>query len=236
MAPKVAKIVTKDETKARGKARAKGKAASKLSQSTLAAMDSDGMSVQEKVKMALDQGEGVQTAVANLTSSLNKNDKAKVWSKVNIACRDNPEMKAEHDALPKGRKMDWALTWYVDSEASRCSSLTASVASSRTQTKTETWVSHKMAFDMYGDDLEWHIQSGRILRRECALTPGCFEFMDTQDIKTIKTIQKAKTLTYGQETALEGEDPFDQIFAGIYDAELGGASGWLVEFSSRSKS
>ena len=82
--------------------------------------------------------------------------------------------------------------------------------------QTNKWISHTKITNSWSEaELQAHLRSGRITMRE-STTPGVYEYKDNQDLSSIKTIDKQKSLKGSQKTQV-GEDEVAE-FQALYDS------------------
>ena len=82
--------------------------------------------------------------------------------------------------------------------------------------QTNKWISHTKITNSWSEaELQAHLRSGRITMRESS-TPGVYEYKDNQDLSSIKTIDKQKSLKGSQKTQV-GEDEVAE-FQALYDS------------------
>lgn len=213
------KVETKEKEPKSDHEESRGEAQGSLSEETLQSSAARPMSIEEKVTYALRQQDAEEVAL-----KLTRLDRSIIWSRFQTESKKNPALADEYKSSPK--KLDFAVAWFIDRTKNRFKSVSSSVTSTKTIVKEEEWVSQKQAWDRWGEDLEWHIMSGRVIRRECLGTPGCYEFSDQQQFKSTKTYEKAKCLTYGQEEQLqEGDETMDDVIQSYFDSEVGPGTG-----------
>lgn len=82
--------------------------------------------------------------------------------------------------------------------------------------QTNKWISHTKITNSWSEaELQAHLRSGRITMRE-STTPGVYEYKDNQDLSSIKTIDKQKSLTGSQKTQVGEEEVAE--FQALYDS------------------
>jgi hypothetical protein len=75
------------------------------------------------------------------------------------------------------------------------------------------------------DEFDAHVDSGRIVWREDPITKGIYQYQDTNDIQTVKTVGRQKERTLGQQWDKEEEDDeskgFQAFFESLFDKGMG---------------
>lgn len=160
-----------------------------------------------------------------IKKDLSNNELAAVHSQFKTFRKNNAD---EDQAYQQGNKTDKgnaAMNWYLSKITNnRFSASSASIGSNLAASKTERWISQKQALDVFGqEDLDAHVQSGRLTWRESPLSKGVWEYFDHHDVQTQKTLNKTKLKTqeeHADKTSLEDADAFDALF----DDFLGGSA------------
>ena len=160
-----------------------------------------------------------------IKKDLTNNELAAVHSQFKTFRKNNAD---EDEAYKQGNKTDKgnaAVNWYLSKITNnRFSASSASIGTNLAASKTERWISQKQAMDVFGqEDLEAHVQSGRLAWRESPLSKGVWEYFDHHDIQTQKILTKTKLKTqeeHTDQTSLEDADAFDTLF----DDFLGGSA------------
>ena len=84
--------------------------------------------------------------------------------------------------------------------------LSMSLEGKDTVTVVDQWVSEKQVLDKFGsDEMQRHLNSGRLLWREDPWTKGVYQYKDQGDFHRQKTVARGKTLSVGQEYEPEAE-------------------------------
>lgn len=196
-------------TKRKGseKPKAKAKAKSRL---TKKALEKAGeMTLDEKVKAACEEAPDDQEAAAVvLYDKMNKNEKACAWSKHQGALRQkSQEEQAEHAALSKKDKGLAAAAYLLEKKGKQYIAAVKKVSSSEVFKQQDTWKSElEMLAKWTPDELEAHIQSGRVHWRECPGTWGVYEYKDTQDVSRELSWKRKNEFQEGREFEPEEED------------------------------
>ena len=84
-----------------------------------------------------------------------------------------------------------------------------------TVTVTDQWVSEKQTLDKFGaDEMQRHLNSGRLLWREDPWTKGVYQYKDQGDFMRQKTVTRGKNLSFAQESEADGTDTdwFAELF------------------------
>lgn len=189
------------------KAKAKAKAKSRL---TKKALEKAGeMTLEEKVQAACEEAPDDQEAAAVvLYDKMNKNEKACAWSKHQGALRQkSQEEQSEHAALSKKDKGVAAAAYILEKKGKQYIAAMKKVSSSELVKQQDTWKSElEMLAKWTPDELEAHIQSGRVHWRECPGTWGVYEYKDTQDVSRELSWKRKNEFQEGREFEPEEED------------------------------
>ena len=136
-----------------------------------------------------------------LKKNLTKLEHSKVWGKYNTHLKSLPEEEQkEHKD-----KNNWTMASRQLSSWSRTTSpsffhFNESLASSSSLDKRERWQSHKQMLEKFGEEeLEYHLNSGRMKAREDPLTYGIWQYKDHGDLEKRYRITKKNGWNMGQE-------------------------------------
>ncbi len=118
--------------------------------------------------------------------------------------------------LDKGKL---ALGWFIKEKAGAgeiWASVTNRMQASQEMEKKEKWKPESEMIRHFGqDEFNAHLNSGRMSWRECAKTPGVYEYMDIHDFESKKRFQKSKDMARGQ--ARDKDEEYGEIFKQVYD-------------------
>ena len=132
------------------------------------------------------------------------------------------EEKAQYEKASKLEKNKLALAWNLDkTRGTLFQSVVASASSSQLATKKMDWVSEKEMLDKFGkDELECHLDSGRVVWRPDPITRNVWQYMDTNNVSVEKQIAKGKKLEQGQQwdAGEDDADNFEETFGALLDS------------------
>ena len=141
-------------------------------------------------------------------SLLHKDWKA-IHGRVHTAAAKDPEL--QQDLAQSGEGPDRRKTiaaWLLDPRRGvvyRRNS--ACIQATQTFSKNDTWVSElKMLKRWTCSELEAHLNSGRIIARECPHTPGVWEYKDLHDVSGTRTVAKNRETMATMESEFHPED------------------------------
>ena len=171
----------------------------------------------ERVALAAEE-ETEEAAVETLKEGMSKIDHSKAWGQHNTWLKKQP--KAEQDAhanKTKKEKGDAVCLWLLKKNTERFQHHSQEVKGSSSVLQKERWVSQKTILKAWSEDeLDAHLESGRILARQCKKTPGVWEYCDTEDEEKIRKASKIKSLKQGQEYNPDEND--DEEFASMWQS------------------
>ena len=204
----LAKGKAKAKAKSKGSPLKKGKGGKKdknaLNKDNLEKLDE--MPFKDKIAKASEEETEEQGALV-LQESLSAPEKSRAWSKhqTYLGKKGNEEELAEFQAASKKEKgqmtclSDEAECWPLLQCLQNCQG--------HQQTREEGKVDvRKKAYDEFGDDLDKHVASGRVVWREALGTPDAWEYMDTMDFTKKSIGSSSKEWSMGQEFELEEDE------------------------------
>jgi hypothetical protein len=155
--------------------------ASKLSKASLEKLGQ--MSLKDKMKAAAEGAEDPNAAAIVLHESMSKLEKSKAWSKHQAALKHgSKEEQAAYNDMSKKDKGIAAAAFLLEKEGKSYMTALKKVSVGEKVTKTDDWQTElQMLAKFTKDELELHLQSGRVVWRECPSTWGVYEYKDTQD-------------------------------------------------------
>ena len=204
----------KSESASSKKATGKGKQAlmkgnkTKLTKSQLDKLGK--LSLKEKVEHATASADTAEEAAQNLKEIIKPNERGQIWSKHQTAMKGDKEAQEEHDALNKTQKGLTSLLWFVENQSKKFFNSTATFGTKHTLIKGDTWKTEKQMIDQFGDELQLHIQSGRIQWRSDPYTPDVYQYKDLGDITGSTEVTRKRQHSMGVENAAtaDHEDHF----------------------------
>ena len=204
----------KSESASSKKATGKGKQAlmkgnkTKLTKSQLDKLGK--LSLKEKVEHATASADTAEEAAQNLKEIIKPNERGQIWSKHQTAMKGDKEAQEEHDALNKTQKGLASSLWFVENQSKKFFNSTATFGTKHTLIKGDTWKTEKQMIDQFGDELQLHIQSGRIQWRSDPYTPDVYQYKDLGDITGSTEVTRKRQHSMGVENAAtaDHEDHF----------------------------
>ena len=208
------------EKKALGKAKAKAKA-KKLSKSNLEKLGE--LTLADKIKAAAELGgEDEENAASILKESLTPPDEnSQVWGRHQTFLKANPLEKEEYLGKGKKEKGLAASLWLMQTAGKKFLSCRTSVGALEKVKRKEEWVSEASMLKVWSEkELTLHLQSGRVIWRQCPSTPGVWEYKDTQKFSRVvleegvlapqllhKAARGSSSLGKGSKGGEEGAEP-----------------------------
>ena len=181
-----------------GKAKRPGKA-SKLSKASLEKLGQ--MSLKDKMKAAAEGAEDPNEAAIVLHDSMSKLEKSKAWSKHQTALKHGSKQEqAAYNDLSKKDKGIAAAAYLLEKEGKQFMTALKKVSVGEKVTKADNWETElQMLAKFTPEELDLHLQSGRVVWRECPSTWGAYEYKDTQCFQREITTNRAKEWQSGVE-------------------------------------
>ena len=144
--------------------------------------------------------------------------------------KGNKEALEEHDALNKTQKGLASLLWFVENQSKKVFNSTATFGSKHAWIKGDTFKAEKQMLDQFGhDELQLHIQSGRVQWRADPYTPDVYQYKDLGDITGSTEVTRKTQHSMGVEGAAtaDHEDHFMKEWGKgwhhmLHDAEASG--------------
>ena len=202
-------------SRALGKAKSLEKA--KLNKKNLEKLGSQ--TLDEKIKAAIEAGESEEHSAELLKQSLTKSEHSKVWSKHKIALeKASAAERKKHEQLSKKDKGLAASKWLLEKEGKKYVSALKKVRAEESLTRKEKWETEKQMLQKFSEEeLQLHLQSGRVIWQECPTTWGTYEYKDLHDYEKTTTNARGKEWTEGLEFE-PGEEDLEK-FLELYDSE-----------------
>ena len=159
------------------------------------------MSLKDKMKAAAEGAEDPNAAAIVLHESMSKLEKSKAWSKHQAALKHgSKEEQAAYNDMSKKDKGIAAAAFLLEKEGKSYMTALKKVSVGEKVTKTDDWQTElQMLAKFTKDELELHLQSGRVVWRECPSTWGVYEYKDTQDYHREVTTNRNKEWQQGVE-------------------------------------
>lgn len=195
-----------EKPKSKGLEKPSSKPKKRLTKSNLEKLGK--VSLKEKMKVATEDAASPEDAAIVLYNSMDKNEKAKAWSKHQTALKKASDAeKEEYENLSKKDKGIQAAAHLLEKEGKQYMATLKKVSTQDTFKQTDQWVSEKQMLQKWtAEELDAHIASGRIRWRECPGTWGVYEYKDTQDWSREVAQTRSKEFQQGNEWDPADED------------------------------
>ena len=175
------------------------------------------LTLAEKVNQICEAASSPEEAAVELKKQLSTLENSKIWGKHKTHLNHNPEDKKSFEGLQVKKEKGLASAlWFVQSQASKFQCLQLSMSSANALQKVEAWCSQKQMEQKFdGDELQSHLNSGRVIWRDDPITAGIYQCKDVNDVSRTISVQKNKSLSQGQEYTpdQDEEDFFSDIFS-----------------------
>lgn len=156
------------------------------------------MSLNDKIKKIADETDDEVTAAMALKEEMTTGEKSKAWQKYGFHLNKNENERKEFEDCTKKEKGLKIALWLVRSQAPKFCTVAKQSSVQQNLCKKEKWLSEKQARDKWGDELERHLESGRVQAQETT-TWGVWEYMDTQDWTRSTMAEQKQKWMMGQE-------------------------------------
>ena len=178
------------------------------------------VSLNEKVKQAVEGADTPEEAAEVLKASMTKLESSKVWGQHQTHLKHNPDdAKAFRNSDGKKSRGMAAALWFINHKSTKYQSLTQSISGAITVQKKDEWMSEKQALDKFGQEqLQAHLFSGRVIAKEDATTKGVWQYKDVNDIVRTQAVSKNKTIARGEEYKPDSDE--DDMFEELFDEDL----------------
>ena len=166
------------------------------------------MRLKDKIALASEE-ETVEEAALVLKDLLSPEEKNRLWSKHQTHLKNNatPEEKKEYKEADKVTKGKSNLMWLLKKECPKFLHVTKEVSGEQEASREEKWISEKLMLKQWSkEELESHLQSGRIVARECPTTWGVWEYCDMQAWSKRMSAKTKKKAVLGQESHPDSEE------------------------------
>ena len=215
---KCAKATGKQATKATSlKDATLTKGTKKLNKKDLASLGK--LSLSEKLAKVAEQVDNDDDAAEALKKQLTPVQNSQVWNQHKQHLLRNPEEAAKLEGLSKKEKGNAAALGFLMKSKPKYLRLGMHCDFDETVTKVDKWMSHKECEDRFGtEDMSRHINSGRLLWRECQFTKGTWEYKD-QGLSFRETkFTRGKNLELGQD--YEADEDHENWFAELFTKDM----------------
>lgn len=169
------------------------------------------MSLKDKVQKIAETAEDEEEAAGQLVEAMTPGEKSRGWSKHQTWLNKpgNEEERKEFQEASKNEKGQLTALFLMRKEAPRFCNVSRAVGTKQELKHREKWMSEKQAYDQFGDDLERHVESGRVRWRECATTRGTYEYLDTEDVEKLTSGFSKRSWAQAQEYQQKEDEEAD---------------------------
>ena len=206
--------VMKVTAKAKAKAKAKNKPMkSLLKRSNLEKLGQ--LSLKDKVRAIAEEHEDEVSAAMELQNEMSQEEKTRAWNRHNkhLNKEGNEEDLEDYQNSNKKDKGLKTALFLMRAESPKFCNVAKQTQMEQSLTKHEEWITEKQALEKWGeDDLNKHIESGRVVWRESS-TWGVYEYMDTQQWTRKLAGKHKRSWTQAQEFQQERneEDEWEKL-------------------------
>ena len=144
-----------------------------------------------------------------LQKSLAHNDWKAIHGRVQTAAKNDTELNEDlEQSGDRENRRKTIAAWLLDPKRGAVYRRnSACVQATQTFSKNDTWASElKMLKRWTPFELEAHLNSGRIIARECPHTPGVWEYKDLHDVSSTRTVAKNRETMATMESEFAPED------------------------------
>ena len=178
--------------------------------SAVSAVLSRSTSLNEKLQLLKSSDLNESEKMELLQKSLVHKDWKAIHGRVQTAAKHDPELNkdlGETDARTEERRKTIAA-WLLDPRRGAVYRRNSTcVQATQTFSRTDTWTSELDLLRKWtANELEAHLNSGRIVTRECPHTPGVWEYKDLHDVSSTKTVAKNRETMATMESEFHPED------------------------------
>lgn len=153
-----------------------------------------------KEKLSLLRGIGdqmtTQEKIDMMQKSLSHDDWKKLHGQFKTAASHDSELHPGENASNQEKKTS-LMGWVLDpSKGEVFQGLKHKMTGTMTLMKKDQWVSYKrITKDWTDDELNAHLETGRVLAKECPDTPGVWVYQDTNNVVRSKVIDRSRSYT-----------------------------------------
>ena len=169
------------------------------------------MTLREKVAaVAAEHPEDEAAAQETLEKVITPKEKQSAWQQHQTHLKNNPLQKGEHEALSKKEKGAAVLTWLLQKSPTFAVER-HSRSRDNTFEKRGRWLSQLEADRKWSEqEQQLLIASGRVLWREDPMTPGVYEYKDTQDFRGSSKVRDRSSWERVREEELPEEKGWEE--------------------------
>ena len=209
----------------KAKALPKDKCQPKLTAKALQKADFEGMTLDEKMEKVAEEATDQEEAAEMLKAAMSKKEHSSVWQKHQTHLKSNPE---EKEALQKASHKEKGLAaalWLLSKSKPAYFQKEEKAQAGHSLKKVEEWCSWKQMLAKFDEEeLNLHLNSGRVIWREDPMTMGAYQYQDRGALKKVTFANKRKSLKKGTEA--EPEEQEDNKWEALFGSNL---SSFLVD-------
>ena len=163
----------------------------------------------KKVEAIAEEHSDEEAGALVLVQTMTKAKKSNAWNQHMASLRKdgNESLKKDFEQLTKSEKGKATALFLMQKHKPVFGSVSKSASKKNSLRKREEWMSEKEAYWKWSEhELKLHLDSGRVLWRECPDTWGVNEYLDTKDYEKTATGQSTSHWQYGQEYEVVDEE------------------------------
>lgn len=143
-----------------------------------------------------------------LQKSLAHKDWKAIHGRVQTAAKNDPGLTKDLEESDIKDRRTTIAAWLLDPRRGAVYRRnSACVQATQTFSRNDTWASELDMLRRWSvSELEAHLNSGRIVSRECPHTPGVWEYKDLHDVSSTKTVAKNRETMATMESEFHPED------------------------------
>ena len=173
------------------------------------------LSLKDKVRAIAEEHEDEVSAAMELQNEMSQEEKTRAWNRHNkhLNKEGNEEDLEDYQNSNKKDKGLKTALFLMRAESPKFCNVAKQTQMEQSLTKHEEWITEKQALEKWGeDDLNKHIESGRVVWRESS-TWGVYEYMDTQQWTRKLAGKHKRSWTQAQEFQQERneEDEWEKL-------------------------
>ena len=196
------------------------------------------MSLAQKMQKIAEDASTPEEGALMLKDSVSKLENSKIWCKHQTYLKNNPDEKEKFDQLSKKEKGHQAALWCLQQNVPKFMHMSESLEQSATLDKRERWETEmEMLTRFSSQELECHLESGRVVWRYDPWTPSCVQYQDMQDVTKTTSVKRSRNMTEGQELEQneETEDQWQAYKSKDFNAHMLEIHGWGAKGKSLTK-
>ena len=166
-------------------------------------------SLNEKLQLLRNSDLNESEKMELLQKSLGHKDWKAIHGRAHTAAKNDPELKEDLEETDTGKdRRKTIAAWLLDPRRGAVYRRNSTcVQATQTFSRTDTWTSELDLLRKWtASELDAHLNSGRIVSRECPHTPGVWEYKDLHDVSSTKTVAKNRETMATMESEFHPED------------------------------